>query len=201
MRPTRPLRLVRLASIAIAVLALTPRAAFAHEFPGAGDFYGGMLHALTSLDMLLAMVALGLLGGQQGRAPALSVLAAFPLAVLVGAVVGAAGMGPSDVTPALIVVMVLLGLLVAVARTLPAGAVLVLAILLGLLVGAGNGAEMGPDTQAWRFVPGVTLAALLVVSYAIGFVRWLKAPWTRIAVRVGGSWIAATGIMVLALKR
>ncbi len=197
----RPLRLVRLASVAIAVLALTPSLAFAHDFPGAGDFYGGMLHALTSLDMLLATVALGLLGGQQGRGPALSILGAFPLAVLVGAVIVALGLGPHDVTPALVTVMVLLGLLVAVAPALPAGAVLVLAVLLGLLVGAGNAAEMGPDTQAWRFVPGVALAAVLVVSYAIGFVRWLKAPWTRIAVRVGGSWIAATGIMVLALKR
>lgn len=191
----------RLASIAIAVLALTPGTAFAHEFPGAGDFYGGMLHAVTSLDMLLAMGVLGILAGQQGRDAALGALGTFPLAVLIGAGVGAAGLGPRDVTLPLVIAMVAIGLLVAAGRTLPSGTVLVLAIVLGLLVGAGNAAEMGPHTVALRFVPGVALAGLLLVAWLIGFVRWLSAPWTRIAVRVGGSWIAATGIMVLALRR
>lgn len=194
MRPSRLL-------LPLALLALAPTPAFAHEFPGAGDFYGGMLHAITSLDMLLAMVALGILGGQQGRGPALNVLAAFPLAILAGGVLGIVGAAPSDVTRALVVAMVLLGLLVAAARPLPSGMVLVLAVILGLLVGTGNAAEMGAGTIAWRFLPGVALAGLLVVSWLVGFVRWLSAPWTRIALRVGGSWIAATGIMVLALRR
>jgi urease accessory protein len=186
---------------ALALVALSPTPAFAHEFPGAGDFYGGMLHAITSLDMLLAMVALGILAGQQGRRAALGVLGAFPLAVVLGAVVGVSGSVPSDMTPALVAAMVVLGLLVAAARPLPSGAVVVLAMVLGFLVGAGNAAEMGAGTVAWRFVPGVALAGLLLVAWIIGLVRWLRAPWTGIAVRVGGSWIAATGMMVLALRR
>ncbi len=195
----RPSRLTRL--LAIAVLLCAPSTAWAHEFPGAGDFYGGMLHAISSLDMLLAMVALGMLAGQQGREAAIGALAAFPLAVCVGAGVGLAGMGPSEVTFPLVVAMVGIGLVVAAGHQLPRGTVLLLAVVLGLLVGSGNAAEMGPDTVAWRFVPGVALAGLLVVAWMVGFVRWLSAPWTRIAVRVGGSWIAATGMMVLALKR
>lgn len=187
--------------LGIALVALSPTPAFAHEFPGAGDFYGGMLHAITSLDMLLAMMALGILAGQQGRSAALGVLGAFPVAIVLGAVIGATGRGPSDVTSALVVAMVALGLLVAAARPLPSGAVFILAVVLGLVIGAGNAAEMSATTVAWRFVPGVALAGLLVVSWLIGFVRWLRAPWTGIALRVGGSWIAATGIMVLALKR
>lgn len=195
------MRLARLAVAAITLLALTPRAAFAHDFPGAGDFYGGMLHAVTSLDMLLATVALGMLAGQQGRDAALGTLGSFPLAVLVGATLHVLGLGPRDVTVALVMAMVAIGLLVAAGRILPRGAVLVVAIVLGLLVGSGNAAEMGTTTVAWRFVPGVALSGLLVVAWLVGFVRWLSAPWTRVAVRVGGSWIAATGMMVLALKR
>jgi urease accessory protein len=30
-----------------------------------------------------------------------------------------------------------------------------------------------------------------------GFVVSLRAPWTRIAVRVAGSWVAATGLLLL----
>jgi urease accessory protein len=203
-RPSRPSRFSRLSRLTLAILglvALCPSAAWAHEFPGAGDFYGGMLHALTSLDMLLAMVALGILAGQQGREQALGALGAFPVAVLIGAAVGAAGLGPRDVTFPLVIAMVATGLLVAAGRALPSGLVPLLAVALGLMVGAGNAAEMTADTVALRFVPGVALAGLLVVAWLVGFVRWLSAPWTRIAVRVGGSWIAATGIMVLALKR
>jgi urease accessory protein len=162
----RPWRLSGFLLAGLALVALSPAAAYAHEFPGAGDFYGGMLHAITSLDMLLAMVALGLLAGQQGREAALGALGVFPLALLLGATVGGLGTGPGDVTFPLVIAMVAIGL----------------------------------DTVAWRFVPGVAVAGLLLVAWLIGFVRWLSAPWTRMAVRVGGSWIAATGMMVLALK-
>ena len=196
----RPWRLSGFLLAGLALVALSPAAAYAHEFPGAGDFYGGMLHAITSLDMLLAMMALGLLAGQQGREAALGALGVFPLALLLGATVGALGLGPDDVTFPLVIAMVAIGLLVAAGRALPAGTVIVLSIVLGLLVGIGNAMEMGPDTVAWRFVPGVAVAGLLLVAWLIGFVRWLSAPWTRMAVRVGGSWIAATGMMVLALK-
>ena len=158
-----------------------------------------MLHTITSLDMLLPMVALGLLAGQQGREAALGALGVFPLALLLGAL-GGLGSGPDDVTFPLVIAMVAIGLLVAAGRILPAGAVIVLSIVLGLLVGVGNAMEMGPDTVAWRFVPGVVVAGLLLVAWPVGFVRWLSTPWTRTAVRVGGSWIAATGMMVLALK-
>lgn len=192
----RPRRL--LASLAI--LALTPGTAWAHEFPGAGDFYGGMLHVVTSLEMLLAIVALGILAGQQGRSAALGALGAFPVATLAGGLIALSGRDLPGVTVPLLAAMVILGIMVAAARPLPRGAIIALAVVVGIAVGVGNGVEMGEGTVAWRFLPGVALAGTLVLAWLVGFVRWLRAPWTGIAVRVGGSWIAATGMMVLALR-
>jgi hypothetical protein len=42
--------------------------------------------------------------------------------------------------------------------------------------------------------------AAIEIIVAIGLVRSVKKPWTRIAVRVAGSWITAAGIMVCASK-
>ncbi len=181
------------------ILPLVPSVAHAHAFPGAGDFYGGMLHVVTSLDMLLALLALGILAGQQGRAAALAVLAALPLSALLGGVIGNVGGEVPGMQPFTVAAMVVLGGLVAAAWTLPRAVFSALAVLVGLAIGLANGADMGEGTSAWRFLPGVALSCLLVVSYALGFVRRLRAPWTHVAVRVSGSWIAAAGIMVLAL--
>jgi len=45
----------------------------------------------------------------------------------------------------------------------------------------------------------IGLAAALFVSSAVvvAFVVQLRQPWTRIAVRVLGSWIAASGLLML----
>jgi urease accessory protein len=183
----------------VAILMLWPATAEGHAFPGAGDFYGGMLHPLVSLETLLSTIALGILAGQQGRDAAVRVLAAFPLAVLVGAGVSAARAGGPDPTLVTVGAMVVLGVLAAAARTVPRGAMIALAAVLGCAIGLANGGEMGVGTVAWRFVPGVVLSGLLVISYTLGYVRWLSADWTRIAVRVAGSWIAAAGLMTMAL--
>lgn len=178
-----------------------PGRAEAHAFPNVGDFYAGMLHPITSLDALLPFLALGALAGQQGRDAALRTLAVLPLMLLAGTVIGAVILGPPDVGPALLASLVLLGVLVAGGWTLPATLVIALAALVGALVGMANGAELAVGESVWRFGPGVAVSGLLVVAYVVGGVRWLSAPWTRIAVRVAGSWLAATGIMVLALGR
>ena len=96
--------------------------------------------------------------------------------------------------------MAVLGLLVVVARPLPPILLVALSTVLGTTVGLANGAEIGGQVSPYRFIAGLGLAGLFVVSYAIGCVRALRPPWLQIGVRVFGSWIAAVGILVLALR-
>jgi len=51
-----------------------------------------------------------------------------------------------------------------------------------------------------KFIPGLALVGLMLVTYGVGLVRRLKLPWMLIGIRVVGSWIAAVGILVLGLK-
>ena len=44
---------------------------------------------------------------------------------------------------------------------------------------------------------GIVATLFVLVALAAGLVVALRAPWTRIAVRVAGSWIAAIGLLLL----
>ncbi len=181
-------------------MLLFPAFANAHPIQGVGDFYSGMLHPVLSLEQLLPILALSLLAGQQGRDAAVGVLGLFPVGLIIGACVGLFWTPPAFLGTVSAASMALLGVLVAGAWRLPKFALPALAPMLGVLYGLPDGAEIGGAIEAYRFIPGVCLSGLLIVAYGAGLVRGLKAPWTRIAVRVAGSWVAAIGVMVLGLK-
>ena len=65
---------------------------------------------------------------------------------------------------------------------------------------AANGGEIGSPIVVYRFIVGPTLTGLLLIVYGIGLVRSLMRPWTRVALRVAGSWVVAIGVLVLTLK-
>ncbi len=190
----------RVAFRAALIAGLWPAVASAHPIQGVGDFYSGMLHPLLALEQILPMIALSLLAGQQERRFAAGVLGVFPGALIAGACAALLRTPPAFLVATITASMVGLGLLVAISRPLPRTPLFALAAALGACEGMLVGAEATDGVAAWRFIPGACLAALLVLAYGIGLVRRLRAPWTRIAVRVAGSWLAAAGIMVLALR-
>ena len=198
------LRLVRkiaLASgLALLITLLNPTVLVAHPIKGVGDFYAGMLHPLTALEFLLPWIALALFAGQQGRRAALLTLGTFPLALMSGAVLALFVPLPAWVPEINLAVIPLVGLAVALALPFPSTVTVLMVTVVGLLHGLANGSEITATMSPSRFIPGLAAAAILVLSYGIGLVRSLEKPWTRIAVRVAGSWIAAAGIMVCAIK-
>jgi urease accessory protein len=178
-----------------------PSSALAHPMKGVGDFYAGMLHPMTSVECVLPIIALSLLAGQQNRRTAITILLSFPIASVLGALIGLI----LPVSPFIAVIntaaMAVLGILIALNRTLPLEISLILSAVLGLTIGWANGGELTSSTSAYRFIPGLAVVGLLLISYGIGLVRSLDMPWTKIAVRVTGSWIAAVGILVLSLNK
>ena len=179
------------AGLALLILLCLPVAVAAHPIKGVGDFYSGMLHPLTALEFLLSWIALALFAGQQGRKTALLALAIFPSALVLGAVLGTVVASPAWLPAMNLVLIPILGLAVVLAISFPTPATVILIALVGLLHGLANGAEITAPVSPWRFIPGLATIAVLVLAYGIGLVCSLHKPWTRIAVRVAGSWIAA----------
>jgi urease accessory protein len=182
--------------VTLAVLA--PREAGAHLVStGLGPFYDGIGHFLLTPEDLLPVVALALLAGLAGAGPGRAVLYALPAAWLVGGLAGLQ-LGGAPVLPVLTALVLLgLGLLVAADRRLPAPMGVALASLLGLLHGYANGVAMATAGLGAAAVLGICTALLVVLALLAAQVVALRRWWERIAVRVAGSWIAASGMLML----
>jgi len=161
---------------------------------GLGPVYDGIGHLLMTPEDLLPILTLALCAGLQGAGSGRRVLSVLPSAWLVGGCVGLLAHGLPGF-PLSALSLCILGTLVAVELPLPLPAVTALALGLGLGHGVLNGVQ-----QAGTGVRGLlgSLAALvvLVALVAAGVVS-LHQQWTRIAVRVAGSWMAAIRLLML----
>jgi len=187
--------------LALAVTWLHPTPALAHGSLAVGDFYTGMLHPLLHLETLLPLVALALWAGQLGGAHAWRLPLAFSAAALLGAVAGLLEIEPWLGRWLLRLSMLVLGLMVAASGRLPAWLAMAMACLFGIEQGQAN--TYDPEQEIARpllFLAGLGSSIGLVFFHVVTRVVRYQAFWVQIAVRVLGSWIAATGLLVLVLE-
>jgi hydrogenase/urease accessory protein HupE len=182
----------------LALLAFAPIPAHAHLVnSGLGPFYNGALHLLLSPGDLLAVLAVSLLAGQSGKPGARWAAIVLPL-VWGGATLAALALGTvPELSWLKVAPLILLGILVAVGLRLPVSVMASLAALMGLMHGLDNGGAFTDTDSASVAVAGIA-ATVLVLTLLIGALAVsLRAAWTRVALRVGGSWIAAVGMLML----
>lgn len=182
--------------LALLALALVPARAEAHLVTtGLGPVFDGIGHFFMTLEDLLPALALALLAGLRGRESARVVLFVLPLAWLVG---GAVGLVVGAALPLWVTVVSFLvaGGLVAADAPLPRRGVIALAVALGLLHGTMNGAAMAAARRGALGLLGVAAALFVVLALVAALVVSLRRPWARIAVRVAGSWVVATGLLL-----
>ena len=179
------------------VSTLCPPPAQAHlNSTGMGPVYDGLLHFLTSPEDILAVFALALFAGQRGTAHGRRALFVLPGAWLAGGLVGLTTTARDSAALTFISFLLLGGLLAADAR-LSLRATTVLAGLVGLLHGYLNGAGMGRPADGALALLGLIFGVFVLVALASSIVVSLRQQWARIAVRVVGSWIVATGLLML----
>jgi len=180
----------------VAVLCSGP--AEAHlDSTGMGPIYDGLMHFLMSPEDLVPALALALLAGLRGAAYGRRASFTLPVAWLVGSLFGltaAATTGSAFLSS--LWFLLLGGLLIADAK-LSLRALTALAVLLGLVHGYWNGTGMEPSALAVVALVGLVSGVFVLVVLAAALVVPLQAQWTRIAVRVAGSWIAASGLLML----
>jgi urease accessory protein len=184
--------------LAIAVLSLLlPIRAEAHlPSIGLGPVYDGIFHLLLSPEDLIPAIALALLAGQKGAGSSRRVLCILPLAWLAGGLIGmflGTPRGPASTCFSFL----LLGVLIAANAKLSLPLTTALAAMLGLFHGCLDGSGINRFNDGPYFLLGLALAVFVIVALFTSFVIPLRRQWALIVVRVAGSWIAASGLLML----
>jgi urease accessory protein len=182
---------------AIAFLSMVD-AASAHAVVGIPGFAGGLLHPLLVPIHVCTILAVALLAGQQHRLRGLLIGFAIGLALGLGAI--ALAYVPTFAEAALLSLAAVTGALVALARPLP----MILSVVLAGATGVAIGLDSPPETisisEANLALLGTALGAPAALAALAWFTTRLHRDWQRIGMRIAGSWIAASAIMVLALR-
>jgi hydrogenase/urease accessory protein HupE len=161
---------------------------------------GGSLHPLAVPAHALALLALGLLIGQQSGGRRLAPFLAFVAGLVAGLAAIAFAFGPTSAANVLLAAAAVTGLLVALAHPLPAFVSVPLAAIAGIALGLDSPPEAISIAVGTVMLIGTGLGASLAVAAVAAGTSCLRRAWQQIGVRILGSWIAASAILVLALR-
>ncbi len=183
---------------ALILLIAYPSTAAAHLVTtGLGPFYDGALHLLLSPEDLLGLVAAIALAGLQGAKASRIAVVTLATTWFIFSLVSLNLTVGFDFPWLNIISIIILGALVAVNPTLPPAVAALLAGLYGALHGLLNGSALAAMDSGLLSIVGVSVTVLIIGLLCSALIVSLKAAWTRIAIRVAGSWIAAVGMLML----
>lgn len=181
-----------------AVLLLGPASALAHQDTGqAAGFVAGLLHPVSGLDHVLAMVAVGLWGAVLG-APAIWVLpVAFPVVMAFGGLLGLLGVPLPGGEIGIALSAVVLGAAVLAELRPPLWVATIIVAFFAIFHGHAHGRELPDGTSAQLYSLGFVMATGLL--HAVGILLGLAHRWSagRQAVRAAGGGVALAGLFFL----
>ena len=180
----------------VSAALLKPIDAAAHLVTtGMGPVYDGIGHLLLTPEDLVPVIALSLYCGMRGARAGRYAMFMLPLAWLLGGLVGL-NLDLDITIPVPALSFLLLGGLIAADAKLPDQLIGPMTVMIGLLHGVLNGLVLksGPGGPA---LLGIMGALFVLVAIMSAFVVSLERSWTRIVVRVMGSWVAASGMLMI----
>ncbi|WP_405232717.1 HupE/UreJ family protein [Lentisalinibacter salinarum] len=184
-----------------AALGVLPATAHAHSpVEGMNEFYNGVLHPLLVPAHVLLILATGLFLGQRGPRENRLALPAFLLAAAAGLALAGSPMAPDTVRALLLAGTMAIGLLIAVGRRAPLPLYPAAGAFAGLFLGLDSTPEALEGRERIVALVGTGVGLNLWLIYACGIADFFsKKPWQRIGLRILGSWVAASSLLVLAL--
>ena len=190
MKPTPPFL-----TFLVAVMMTT--AAEAHTGIGSTSaFAAGLMHPLSGFDHMLAMVAVGLWAGMRGG-PALWIWpATFVGVMVIGGVLGMAGVGLPFVEQGILASVLLLGLAVALAARPSLGAGALLIGLAALFHGHAHGVEVPANASGIGYALGFAVATAALHAAGVGITVLAARFAAPIAVRTAGGLTALAGLVL-----
>lgn len=164
---------------------------------------GAFIDGLTQFFLpthLLAVAAVGLLAGRDAKRFPVATFAAHVSGLAAGSVLIAAALREQNAVPVLLAIATLAGTAVAIARPVPQVAQIIVACLTGGALALNSPPQAITIPSAIAAQIGTGIAALATLTVVIVIAMRAQRPWHRIGLRVIGSWIAASAILVLALR-
>jgi urease accessory protein len=184
-------------------LILVPSLAFAHPgLPGhTHGFVDGVMHPLTGLDHLLAMVAVGLFAAQLGGRALWAVPASFVTMMATAGFAGMNGIALPLTETGIALSVIALGGVIALRASMPLAAAMAMVGFFAIFHGYAHGIETPDNASGLLFGLGFVAATALLhgIGMAIGLtIGRIQGAYGRNLVRVAGSAAAVIGVAMLA---
>jgi urease accessory protein len=161
---------------------------------GLGPVYDGIGHLVMTPEDLIPVLAIALFAGLRGAAPGRRALFVLPLAWFAGGLMGVI-IERLPTLPVSAISFLVLGVLVAADLNLSQKTFTAIVIVVGLVHGVLNGVALKEGAGILGLI-GIMATLFVIVAIVSAFIVSLKKPWTRIVVRVAGSWVAAIGMLM-----
>ncbi len=181
-----------------ALLSLLPALALAH--PGHDlqpGFVAGVMHPVTGMDHLAAMLAVGMWAAQLNGRQRWAVPASFVLLMLVGAVLGMSGLQVGLIEQGIAASLCVLGLLLVSAVRLTAINSMLLVGMFAAFHGYAHGAE-APAGSAALYMSGFALSTIALHVAGFTVARQLQRYQHANLLRWMGAAMAMGGVALLA---
>jgi hypothetical protein len=162
-------------------------------------FIGGLAQFFIP-SHLLAVAAIGLLAGQHAPRFPLRVLATFAIGLIAGSLMVASAIRQNPASLGLLTLAVAGAGLVVLAWAVSDWLIGLMAFATGSALALNAPPHEITIANAVAAQAGLAVAAMAIVALVMTIAMLARRPWQRIAVRVLGSWIAASAILVLALR-
>lgn len=179
-----------------AALMLSPTLAFAHPGHDHSGLLAGITHPVFGLDHLLAMLAVGLWAAQQHGRARWAMPLTFVATMLVGGLLGFAGMELPLLETGIAGSVLALGLLVALSVRPSLALAIGLTALFAMSHGVAHGLELPELASPWGYAVGFVVATAALHGLGYALVRYLPQTAAPL-VRLAGGAAAATGAWLL----
>jgi urease accessory protein len=190
---------MRAAGFVFAVTGLCDPAC-AHAIEGLGGFYAGLLHPVLTPTHGLALLALGLLIGQQPVEKRLLPQMLFALALAAALLALAFAVGETQAGAVLLAAVAITGALVAAAFRLPIVVLGPLAAVAGAAIGLDSPPNVISFQEAVVMLIGTGLGGSIALGLVVEGAARMARDWQLIGVRVLGSWTAASAMLAIAVR-
>lgn len=192
------IRRVSLSALSLVFAACMATPALAHPGHAGHDLGAGFWHPITGLDHLLAMIAVGLLAAQLGGRALWAVPSAFVGAMALGGIAGSLGAPLPGVEMMILASVLVLGGLVAAARSLPLVAACSVAAAFAFFHGHAHAVEMAANGSFGLYGAGFLMATALLHAAGVFAGLLLVRDAQSRALRLAGGAISAASLLLLA---
>lgn len=182
------------------LLAVMPSTALAHApIEGVNHFFNGVLHPIVVPAHIILLVGVGLLIGRQGSEAISRVMPVFMITVILGVLLSMWSIS-FNLIPILLIVSILLGGLLVWGQPLSIRILSIVAVIAALLIGIDSPQETFSGKARYIALFGTAVGAYFMVVYIAGMTEIIRQWLNGVPIRVLGSWLIASSLMVLVLN-